>query len=159
MPSLSNLNHSNSKAFHQILPRVAPVCEGLHYHKTGVPWQMNKTLIIVLFLFDLSRNALFCKDFRDYGDMLWNYRLWWIRGEFSKLLIPVSHKIGNKTEKLTTKDFLICFVQSNPLSVQLFLYHACFSFCPVVPHTLKWNLPQFELPELYNQYFSDCKHL
>jgi len=58
MPSLSNLNHSNSKAFHQILPRVAPVCEGLHYHKTGVPWQMKSILIIVLFLLALPRNAL-----------------------------------------------------------------------------------------------------
>ena len=120
---------------------------------------MKSTLIIILFLLVLPRNALFCEGFRGYCDMLRNYRLWQIRARLSMLLLPVSSKISSKTEKLTTKDFLICFVQSNPLSVQLFLYHACFSFCPVVPHTLKWNLPQFELPELYNQYFSDCKHL
>nr|DAZ60700.1 MAG TPA: hypothetical protein [Caudoviricetes sp.] len=70
MPSLSNLNHSNSKAFHQILPCVAPVCECLHYHKTGVPWQMNSIFIIVLFLLVLPRNALFCKGFRGYCKML-----------------------------------------------------------------------------------------
>ena len=105
MPSLSNLNHSNSKAFHQILPRVAPVCEGLHYHKTGVLWQINKTLIIVLFLFDLSRNALFCKGFWDYYDMIQNYRLWQIRAELSKLLLPVSSKIDSKRKILTTKAF------------------------------------------------------
>ena len=68
--SLSSRNRSNSKAFRHILPRVAPVCEGMHYHKTGVPWQMKRTLIIVLVLLVLPRNALFCKGFRGYCDML-----------------------------------------------------------------------------------------
>ena len=67
---LSSRNRSISKAFRHILPRVAPVCEGMHYHKTGVPWQMNNTFIIVLFLLDLSRSAPFCKGFRGYCDML-----------------------------------------------------------------------------------------
>ena len=62
--SLSSRNRSNSKAFRHILPRVAPVCEGMHYHKTGVPWQMKSTFIIVLFLLVLPRNALFCEGFR-----------------------------------------------------------------------------------------------
>ena len=70
---------------------------------------MKKTLIIVLFLFDLSRNALFCKGFRDYGDMLWNYRLWQIRAELGKLLLPVSSKIGSKRGWVTTKDFYTIF--------------------------------------------------
>nr|DAM51777.1 MAG TPA: hypothetical protein [Caudoviricetes sp.] len=35
-----------------------------------MPWQTNSTLIIVLFLLDLSRNAPFCKGFRGYCDML-----------------------------------------------------------------------------------------
>ena len=78
---LSSRNHSISKAFRHILPCVAPVCEGMHYHKTGVPWQTKSTFIIILFLLVLPRNALFCKGFRDYGDMLWNYRLWQIRAE------------------------------------------------------------------------------
>ena len=47
--SLSSLNRSNSKAFCHILPCVAPVCEGMHYHKTGVPWQMKSTFIIVIY--------------------------------------------------------------------------------------------------------------
>lgn len=42
--SLSSRNRSNSKSFRHILPHVAPVCEGMHYHKTGVLWQMNNTL-------------------------------------------------------------------------------------------------------------------
>ena len=29
-----------------------------------LPWQMNSTFIIVLFLLDLSENALFCKGFQ-----------------------------------------------------------------------------------------------
>lgn len=41
------LNRSNSKAFRPIMPYSAPVCEGIHYHKTGVPWQMKSTFIIV----------------------------------------------------------------------------------------------------------------
>ena len=45
---LSSRNRSNSKAFRHILPRVAPVCEGMHYHKTGVPWQMNNTFILLI---------------------------------------------------------------------------------------------------------------
>lgn len=46
--SLSSRNRSNSKAFRHILPCITPVCEGMHYHKTGVPWQTNKTLIITI---------------------------------------------------------------------------------------------------------------
>lgn len=43
---LSSRNRSNSKAFRHILPCIATVCEGMHYHKTGVPWQTKSTLII-----------------------------------------------------------------------------------------------------------------
>ena len=102
--SLSSRNRSNSKAFRHILPRVAPVCEGMHYHKTGVPWQTKSTFIIILFLLVLPRNALFCKGFRGYCEMLWNYRLWQIRARLSKLLLPVSSKIGSKKGRVTTKD-------------------------------------------------------
>lgn len=59
--SLSSRNRSIFNTFRLILPCVAPVCEGMHYHKTGVPWQMDNTLIIVLFLLPLPRNALFYK--------------------------------------------------------------------------------------------------
>ena len=47
--SLSSRNRSNSKAFCHILPCVAPVYEDMHYHKTGVPWQMKSTFIIVIY--------------------------------------------------------------------------------------------------------------
>lgn len=95
---LSSRNRSNSKAFRLIPPCLAPFCEGIHYHKTGVPWQTKSIFIIVLFLLVLPRNALprlssrsrqsqnarlckhigtlrsllrvFCKGFRDYGDVL-----------------------------------------------------------------------------------------
>ena len=66
---------------------------------------MKSTFIIVLFLLNLPRNALFCKVFWDYGDMLCNYRLWLIRAELSKLLLPVS----SKTTIFTTKDFALDF--------------------------------------------------
>ena len=57
--SLSSLNRSNSKASRHILPCVAPVCEGMHYHKTGVPWQMNKTLITIFPCSEMPCNAEF----------------------------------------------------------------------------------------------------
>ena len=47
--SLSSRNRSISKIFRHILPCIAPVCEGMHYHKTGVPWQTNKILIFLIF--------------------------------------------------------------------------------------------------------------
>lgn len=56
---LSSRNRSNSKASRHILPCVAPVCEDMHYHKTGVPWQMNKIFIIV-FLLLILLNAWKC---------------------------------------------------------------------------------------------------
>ena len=58
--SLSSRNRSISKAFRHILPRVAPVCEGMHYHKTGVPWQMKSTLIIKFSCSEMPCNAEFC---------------------------------------------------------------------------------------------------
>ena len=48
--SLSSRNRSNSKAFRHIMPYCAPVCEGMHYHKTRVPWQMNNTFIGISYL-------------------------------------------------------------------------------------------------------------
>ena len=45
--SLSSLNRSNSKALRPIMPYSAPFCEDMPYHKTGVPWQMKSTFIIV----------------------------------------------------------------------------------------------------------------
>lgn len=56
--SLSSLNRNNSNTFCHILPYSAPLCKALHYSKTGVPWQMKNTFIIVLFLLKLPRNAL-----------------------------------------------------------------------------------------------------
>ena len=44
-----------------ILPCVAPVCEGMHYHKTGVPWHTKSTRIIVFSPLKLPWNAVFCK--------------------------------------------------------------------------------------------------
>ena len=144
---LSSRNRSNSKAFHQIMPCVASVCEGMHYHKTGVPWQTKSIFIIVLFLLNLSRNALprlssrsrqsqnarlckhigtlcsllrvFCKGFRGYDDMLWKCKLWQIRAELSKLLLPVSSKIGSNREWVTTKGFVF---YSSKISHKFSLY-------------------------------------
>ena len=62
--SLSSLNRSNSKVFRPIMPYSAPVCKGMHYSKTGVPWQMNRTLIIVIKLPKLPGNAVFFGYFR-----------------------------------------------------------------------------------------------
>ena len=47
--SLSSRNRSNSKTFRHIMPYSAPFCKGMHYHKTGVPWQIKSIFIIILF--------------------------------------------------------------------------------------------------------------
>ena len=59
--SLSSRKRSIFNAFRHILPCVAPLCEDMHYHKTGVPWQMNKTLIIKFSCSETPCNAEFCK--------------------------------------------------------------------------------------------------
>ena len=59
--SPSSRNRSNSKAFRHIMPCVASVCEGMHYHKTGVPWHTKSTRIIVFSPLKLPWNAVFCK--------------------------------------------------------------------------------------------------
>ena len=58
---LSSRNRSIFNTFRHILPRVAPICEGMHYHKTGVPWQMNSTRIINFSWSEMPCNAEFCK--------------------------------------------------------------------------------------------------
>ena len=78
-----------------------------------LPWQTNNIFIIVLFLLVLPRNALLCKGFRGYGDMLWDYRLWQIRASFSKLLLPLSSKVSSKRKMFTTKDFVLHLEQVN----------------------------------------------
>lgn len=60
--SLSSRNRSNSKAFRHILPRVAPVCEGMYYHKTGVPWQMKSTRILMFFPPKKPYFAVICRN-------------------------------------------------------------------------------------------------
>ena len=47
--SLSSRKRSIFNAFRHILPCVAPLCEDMHYHKTGVPWQMKSTRILMFF--------------------------------------------------------------------------------------------------------------
>ena len=95
---LSSRNRSNSKAFRHILPCIAPVCKGMHYHKTGVPWQMKSILIIVLFLLVLPRNALFCKGFKGFVKCVFLLNSWQNRARWSKLLRAVSSKVGSKME-------------------------------------------------------------
>ena len=62
--SLSSRNRSNSKAFRPIMPYSAPVCEGMHYHKTGVPWQMNSTRMLIKSPFKKRYPAAICSVFR-----------------------------------------------------------------------------------------------
>ena len=61
--SLSSRNRNISNTFRHILPCVAPLCKGMHYHKTGVPWQMNKTLIIN-FSCCFVQTSLYCQGLR-----------------------------------------------------------------------------------------------
>ena len=71
--SLSSLNRSNSKTFRHIMPYSAPVCEGMHYHKTGVPWQMKSTFIMFSYLHFCSvflLKSLILQDFSRFRKSL-----------------------------------------------------------------------------------------
>lgn len=70
-----------------------------------MPWQIKSIFIIVLFLLDLPRNALFCKRFRGFVKCVFWLASWQNRARWSKLLRAVSSKIGSKTEWITTKRF------------------------------------------------------
>ena len=69
---LSSRNRSICKASRHIMPYSAPLCKTLHYSKTGVPWQIKSTFIIVINLLFLPGNALFCEGFRGFCGLLWN---------------------------------------------------------------------------------------
>ena len=102
--SLSSRNRSISKIFRHILPCIAPVCEGMHYHKTGVPWQMKSTLIMFLFLLVLPRNALLCEGFRGFVKCVILLASWQNRARWSRLLRAVSSKVGSKPDRVTTNS-------------------------------------------------------
>ena len=59
---------------------------------------MNSTFIIVLFLLDLPRNALFCKEFRGFVKCVFFLASWQNGAKWSKLLRAVSSKISSKME-------------------------------------------------------------
>ena len=65
--SLSSLNRSNPSAFRPIMPYSSPVCEGMHYHKSGVPWQIKSIFIIYI---NLPR----CRNFPLFLGFLWFHR-------------------------------------------------------------------------------------
>ena len=67
---LSSRNRSNSKAFRHILPYSAPVCEGMLYHKTGVPWQINST-----FIFSILSPHILSKPYKYWLFSLWQFFL------------------------------------------------------------------------------------
>ena len=70
--SLSSRNRSISKTFRHILPCVVPVCKGMHYHKTGVPWQMNNILIINFSYLKMPCNAEFCVVLWAFPDIVFS---------------------------------------------------------------------------------------
>lgn len=71
-----------------------------------LPWQMKSIFIIVLFLLDSPRNALFCEGFRGFVKYVFLLASWQNRARWSKLVRAVSSKVGSKLERLTTKFFI-----------------------------------------------------
>ena len=79
---------------------------------------MNSTFIIVIELLNLPGNALFCEEFRVFVKCILRLSSWQNTARWSKLLLPVSSKIGSKRERLTTKGFLL-YHFSIPFSVNI----------------------------------------
>ena len=103
--SLSSRSRSIFNTFRYILPCVAPVCDGMHYHKTGVPWQINNTFIIVLFLLVLTRNALFCKGFRGLINVCFCWHLGKIRQDKACYYYLLVVKMVVKRKRLLLRIF------------------------------------------------------
>ena len=87
--SLSSRKRSIFNAFRHILPCVAPLCEDMHYHKTGVPWQIKSIFNIVFYL-------LVCSEILCFAD---------IPEIINKLLfarqLPVNDKNSSKIKNRT----------------------------------------------------------
>ena len=69
-----------------------------------LPWQMKSIFIIVLFLLELPRNALFCKEFWGFVKCVFLLHSWQNRARWSKLLRAVSSKVGSKPDRVTTNS-------------------------------------------------------
>ena len=118
---------------------------------------MKSTFIIILFLLVLPRNALFCEGFRGFCSLLWNYRLWQIRAELSKLLLPVSSKIGSKREILTTKDFYknkSTHISVDALTPNAWLLALIASFTVLLLYTIEIKM-QYVQRKFYNFIHTD----
>ena len=81
---LSSLNRSIYAVSRHIMPYSAPLCKVLHYSKTGVPWQMKSTFIIVIVYFFLPGNDLFCKEFRVFEKYFLSLPSWQNTARWSK---------------------------------------------------------------------------
>ena len=92
-----------------------------------LPWQIKSIFIIVLFLLNSPRNALFCKGFRGSIKCVIWLASWQNRARLSKLLLPISSILGSKRKWVTTKPIhRICsystiFFIHNHLIKQVFL--------------------------------------
>ena len=97
-----------------------------------LPWQMKSIFIIVLFLLELPRNALFCKGFRGFVKCVFWLDSWQNMARWSKLLRAVSSKVGSKMEILTTKDFpfflLLLSLLMPILKIQFYSQYYLFQF-------------------------------
>ena len=112
---------------------------------------MKSTLIIVLFLLVLPGNALFCKGFRGYCDMLWNYRLWWIRAAPYWLLLPVSN-INLKGILVQEKAYSMLNNWRHKSALnELLIYHN-FPFFPYRIHKL-WFFLSHHVQHLLIKFF------
>ena len=78
----------------------------MHYHKTGVPWQMKSTFIIVTFLLELPGMPCFA---RVSGVIVNALKLQIVANQsrIKQVVLPVSSKIGSKREMVTTKGFAV----------------------------------------------------
>ena len=84
--SLSSRNRSNSKVSRHILPCVAPVCEGMHYHKTDLPWQMKSTLIIKFSCSEMPCIAEFCVVLWAFPDIVFSLLITTLFAKYFKMV-------------------------------------------------------------------------
>lgn len=129
--SLSSRNRSNSKAFRHILPRVAPVCEDMHYHKTGVPWHTKSTRMLIISPFKRRFPATICSALRSVNSSLCIGHFCTENANLSKILQDVysnRSRNGVKVEEVTTTTFLTKIASPVKRTGYLLIFYNFFTF-------------------------------
>ena len=109
---LSSRNRSISKVFRHIMPCLAQVYKGMIYSKTGVPWQMNNTRILIKTPFKMRCPAAICSDLRGVNSSLCIGHFCTKNAKLSKILQDVYSKRSRNGVELLNNYYSSSIISS-----------------------------------------------